>query len=394
METVRGGLERARRARRGRRAGRAGARARRPSARRCTATGGPASGSSRRCWRCASGRRSHEPADRRRRPRLLGPEPGPQLRGHRRAASWRGAATPRRGARERWAPSFPGTRFTADLDDLLADDALDAVVLATPVPTHGALAERVLDAGKHCFVEKPLAQSVEEAERAVAAAERVGQDADGRPPARVPPGRGQAQGDRRLRRARRHPLHLLQPAQPREAARRRERALVARRPRHLGRAAPGRRGALRALRARRGLQAARHRGRRVRLPALPVRAWPRTCTCRGWTRTRSAASRSSAPSGWRRSTTWTSSARSPSTTRASTRARAPTASTSPARGTSGAPRSATASRCGSSASTSCSACATARAPRSDGHAGLRVVRVLEGLQASLDASRRDQDAAV
>jgi predicted dehydrogenase len=35
-----------------------------------------------------------------------------------------------------------------------------------------------------------------------------------------------------------------------------------------------------------------------------------------------------------------------------------------------------------------------RAPRSDGHSGLRVVRVLEGLQASLDASRRDQDAAV
>ena len=35
-----------------------------------------------------------------------------------------------------------------------------------------------------------------------------------------------------------------------------------------------------------------------------------------------------------------------------------------------------------------------RAPRSDGQAGLRVVRVLEGLQASLDASRRDQDAAV
>jgi hypothetical protein len=33
-------------------------------------------------------------------------------------------------------------------------------------------------------------------------------------------------------------------------------------------------------------------------------------------------------------------------------------------------------------------------PRSDGHSGLRVVRVLEGLQASLDASRRDQDAAV
>ena len=59
-----------------------------------------------------------------------------------------------------------------------------------------------------------------------------------------------------------------------------------------------------------------------------------------------------------------------------------TASTSPARGTSTAPGSPTASRCGSSASTSWSACATGRAPRSDGASGLRVVRVLEGLQAA------------
>src|SRR4051795_6774215 len=50
----------------------------------------------------------------------------------------------------------PGARRTGDLDDLLADDALDAVVLATPVPTHADLAERVSNAGKHCFVEKPL----------------------------------------------------------------------------------------------------------------------------------------------------------------------------------------------------------------------------------------------
>src|ERR687896_1872692 len=73
-------------------------------------------------------------------------------------------------ARERWAPSYPGARTATSLDDLLADGELDAVVLATPVPTHGALAERVLRAGKHCFVEKPLAQSVAEAEGAVAAA--------------------------------------------------------------------------------------------------------------------------------------------------------------------------------------------------------------------------------
>ena len=77
-------------------------------------------------------------------------------------------------SRERWRTSFPSARFTGDLDDLLADPELDAVVLATPVPTHGPLAERVLAAGKHCFVEKPLAQSVAEAERAVAAAEAAG----------------------------------------------------------------------------------------------------------------------------------------------------------------------------------------------------------------------------
>jgi len=73
-------------------------------------------------------------------------------------------------ARERAAAGFPGARLTAELDDLLADDALDAVVLATPVPTHADLAVRVLEAGKHCFVEKPLALSVADAERAVAAA--------------------------------------------------------------------------------------------------------------------------------------------------------------------------------------------------------------------------------
>src|SRR5918999_4254564 len=77
-------------------------------------------------------------------------------------------------ALERWRPAFPGTRFTGSLDDLLGDPSLDAVVLATPVPTHGPLAERVLAAGKHCFVEKPLASSQPEAERVVAAAEASG----------------------------------------------------------------------------------------------------------------------------------------------------------------------------------------------------------------------------
>jgi len=76
--------------------------------------------------------------------------------------------------RAKLASKHPRTRFTGDMEDLLGDDALDAVVLATPVPTHAALAVRVLEAGKHCFVEKPLAQSVADAELAVAAAQARG----------------------------------------------------------------------------------------------------------------------------------------------------------------------------------------------------------------------------
>ena len=76
--------------------------------------------------------------------------------------------------RARLRARHPGTRFTAELDDLLSDPTLDAIVLATPVVTHATLAVRVLDAGKHCFVEKPLAQSVADAERAVEAAAAAG----------------------------------------------------------------------------------------------------------------------------------------------------------------------------------------------------------------------------
>ena len=75
---------------------------------------------------------------------------------------------------ERVGASLPAARRTQSLDDLLADRELDAVVLATPVPTHSELAERVLGAAKHCFVEKPLAQTVAGAERAVAAADAAG----------------------------------------------------------------------------------------------------------------------------------------------------------------------------------------------------------------------------
>jgi predicted dehydrogenase len=75
---------------------------------------------------------------------------------------------------ERVGAAHPGARRTTELGDLLDDPALDAVALATPVPTHAGLAVEVLQAGKHCFVEKPLAQSAADAERAVEAARSAG----------------------------------------------------------------------------------------------------------------------------------------------------------------------------------------------------------------------------
>ena len=77
-------------------------------------------------------------------------------------------------ARARLARAYPGARVTGEPEELLADPELDAIVLATPVPTHAALAIRALEARKHCFVEKPLATSAADAEAAVAAAERAG----------------------------------------------------------------------------------------------------------------------------------------------------------------------------------------------------------------------------
>jgi predicted dehydrogenase len=77
-------------------------------------------------------------------------------------------------SRARWTPQFPNARLSGDLDELLADPDLDAVAIATPVPLHADLAVRVLKSGKHCFVEKPLAQSVADAERVVEAANEAG----------------------------------------------------------------------------------------------------------------------------------------------------------------------------------------------------------------------------
>jgi len=66
---------------------------------------------------------------------------------------------------------YPDARTTTNFDDLLADESVDAVVIATPVPTHYALAKRALEAGKHVFVEKPPAMRAAEMDELVALAD-------------------------------------------------------------------------------------------------------------------------------------------------------------------------------------------------------------------------------
>ena len=69
---------------------------------------------------------------------------------------------------------FPAVRVTTDHRELLGDRTIDAVCIATPVGTHRRLAEEAFAAGKHVFVEQPLAPSVADAEAIVRAAERAG----------------------------------------------------------------------------------------------------------------------------------------------------------------------------------------------------------------------------
>jgi predicted dehydrogenase len=73
---------------------------------------------------------------------------------------------------ERFSHRYPGIAATTDFDEVLSDTGLDAVVLATPVFTHADLATRALEAGKHTFVEKPLAASTAEASGLIDLAER------------------------------------------------------------------------------------------------------------------------------------------------------------------------------------------------------------------------------
>ena len=72
---------------------------------------------------------------------------------------------------DRLAHQYPHLPTTRHYQDLLDHPDVEAVVIATETPAHFAMAEAALQAGKHVFVEKPMAQTVAEAERLVALAD-------------------------------------------------------------------------------------------------------------------------------------------------------------------------------------------------------------------------------
>ena len=69
---------------------------------------------------------------------------------------------------------YPTVRLEPQLDRLLADPAVDAVVVATPPRTHHRIVKAVLSAGKHVLVEKPLATTAEDARELVGLAGEQG----------------------------------------------------------------------------------------------------------------------------------------------------------------------------------------------------------------------------
>ncbi len=117
-------------------------------------------------------------------------------------------------ALKRVATRYPSVPCSSDYQQVLDDATVDAVVLATPISSHFPLAKQALLAGKHVFVEKPLAGSTAEAKELVASGRGQRSDSHGRPHLRLQPSRATGQADHRLRRVGRHLLRHLHASEP------------------------------------------------------------------------------------------------------------------------------------------------------------------------------------
>jgi predicted dehydrogenase len=67
---------------------------------------------------------------------------------------------------------FPEIGRTAEVEEVLADPRVEAVAICTPPATHAELTLAALEAGKHVFLEKPIAPTLEEADRLIEHADR------------------------------------------------------------------------------------------------------------------------------------------------------------------------------------------------------------------------------
>ena len=105
---------------------------------------------------------------------LIGAFHGETLARRVRGARLAGVADPAPGAAERLAASLGAPLATTDPAELLADPAVEAVVIAAPARFHADLVEAAAGAGKAVFCEKPMALTLADADRAIAAAEAAG----------------------------------------------------------------------------------------------------------------------------------------------------------------------------------------------------------------------------
>ncbi len=74
--------------------------------------------------------------------------------------------------REAAREAYPNAKMYQTIDEVIADDAIDLVVLATPHDTHAELAIKAMDAGKHLVTDKIMAMNAAEADAMIAAGER------------------------------------------------------------------------------------------------------------------------------------------------------------------------------------------------------------------------------
>ena len=68
--------------------------------------------------------------------------------------------------------NYPNIDLTTDINQVLNDSDIDAVVIATPIKSHFTIARKSLESKKHVFVEKPLTKTVGEAEKLIDIAKR------------------------------------------------------------------------------------------------------------------------------------------------------------------------------------------------------------------------------